>query len=81
MNSLEQTQLAQITVGAEYEHYKGKRYKILGVFRHTEDLKLHVCYEALYDCGEYGNFWARPLDMFIENIVINGIEQPRFKQI
>jgi hypothetical protein len=67
-----------IGVGSLYEHYKGLRYKILGVARHSETLEELVVYQALY--GE-GDIWVRPLNMFLENIVINGQLQPRFKLV
>lgn len=67
-----------IAVGSLYEHYKGLRYKILGIVRHSETLEELVVYQALY--GE-SNVWARPLDMFLESIVINGQSQSRFKLV
>ena len=67
-----------IVVGSLYEHYKGMRYKILAVGRHSETLEEVVVYQALY--GE-GDVWVRPLNMFLESITINGKLQPRFKRI
>lgn len=65
-----------IVVGSLYEHYSGLRYKIIGVARHSETLEELIVYQALY--GE-GDLWVRPLGMFLENVVINGQSQPRFK--
>ena len=31
-----------------YEHYKGKRYKVLGVVHHSETTEELVLYKALY---------------------------------
>lgn len=67
-----------ITVGSLYEHYKGMRYKILAVGRHSETLEELVVYQALY--GE-GDVWVRPLNMFLESVTINGKLQPRFKRL
>ena len=64
--------------GAIYEHYKGKRYKILSVGRNSENLEESVIYQALY--GER-DVWVRPLGMFLETIVIDGQTQPRFKRV
>ncbi len=64
-----------IIIGSIYEHYKGRRYKILAVGRHSETLEELVVYQALY--GE-GDVWVRPLTMFLENI---GDSQPRFKML
>ncbi len=63
---------------ALYEHYKGLRYKVLSVARHSETLEELVVYRALY--GEH-DVWVRPLSMFLENITINGRSQPRFKLV
>lgn len=67
-----------IAVGSLYEHYKGLRYKIIAVARHSETLEELVVYQALY--GE-GGIWVRPLVMFLENVVVNGQSQPKFKLI
>lgn len=65
----------------KYKHYKGKYYKVLGVARHSETLEEMVVYRALYDSEEFGNnsMWVRPKTMFLEDVVYNGQEQPRFK--
>ncbi|MGE5195711.1 MAG: DUF1653 domain-containing protein [Anaerolineae bacterium] len=67
-----------ILVSSVYEHYKGLRYKVLAVARHSETLEELVVYQALY---EDGGTWVRPLGMFLENITINGQSQPRFKLV
>lgn len=67
-----------IEVGSLYEHYKGMRYKILGVGRHSETLEELVVYQALYGDGDV---WVRPLGMFLEEIVINGQSCPRFTRV
>lgn len=64
--------------GSLYEHYKGLRYKVLAVARHSETLEELVVYQALY--GERG-IWVRPLSMFLENIIIEGQSKPRFRLI
>lgn len=69
--------LAQsISAGSIYEHYKGNRYKILGIARHSETLEELVVYQALD-----GDVWVRPLAMFLENVILYGQSQPRFKKV
>jgi hypothetical protein len=58
-----------------YRHYKGLRYEVLGVARHSETLEPLVIYRALY--GEHG-LWARPWAMFVEVGEFGGRLQPRF---
>jgi hypothetical protein len=80
---MEKEMVAKVPIGALFEHFKGKRYKILGIGRHSETLGLCVVYEALYDSPEFGNHagWVRPLEMFLETIVVNGKKVPRFRLI
>jgi hypothetical protein len=61
-----------------YRHYKGMEYEVIGTVRHSESLEPMTLYRALY--GEHG-LWVRPAAMFNENVVIDGIEQPRFRKI
>jgi len=58
-----------------YRHYKGQRYQVLGVARHSETEELLVVYQALY--GEHG-LWVRPLHMFNESVQLNGQRVARF---
>ncbi len=62
----------------KYEHYKGKRYEVIGIAKHSETLEELVVYRALY--GEH-DLWARPLKMFLEEVEIRGKKIPRFKLI
>jgi hypothetical protein len=61
-----------------YEHYKGQRYEVYAVARHSETEEELVCYRALY--GEYG-FWVRPLDMFAEDVDAGGRRVARFRRV
>ena len=65
-----------------YEHYKGKRYEVVDVARHSETLELMVVYKALYE-GEFpkGSLWVRPLSMFKEKVLVKGRMVPRFKYL
>ena len=64
-----------IVVGGKYKHYKGNFYKIIDCARHSETLEEMVIYQQ-----QYGDFslWVRPRSMFLENVVVNGQEVPRF---
>ena len=58
-----------------YRHYKGLIYEVVGTVRHSESLEPMTLYRALY--GERG-LWVRPAAMFNEEVVIDGVRQPRF---
>lgn len=59
-----------------YRHYKGQRYKVLYIARHSESLEFLVVYKALYDNGD---IWARPLKIFLESVNLDGREITRFE--
>ncbi|MGO2052983.1 DUF1653 domain-containing protein [Glutamicibacter sp. 287] len=61
-----------------YEHFKGQRYEVLAVGRHSETEEPLVFYRKLYD--DY-SFWARPQAMFEEVIEREGYRGPRFNRI
>ena len=64
----------------KYRHYKGKEYETIGIAKHSETLKDLVVYEALYD-NEVSKLWVRPLEMFMEDVEIDGKKVPRFKYL
>ncbi|MEE4246943.1 MAG: DUF1653 domain-containing protein [Kangiellaceae bacterium] len=61
-----------------YQHYKGSEYRVIGVAKHSETEEQLVVYQPMY--GDM-DLWVRPLSMFIETVVSDGIELPRFKWI
>lgn len=63
-----------------YEHYKGKRYLVLGVARHSETGEDFVVYVPLYD-HDGAPMWVRPAAMFAEAVEVDGIMRPRFRYI
>ena len=58
-----------------YRHYKGNKYQVIDTVRHSETEEALVLYRALY--GEKG-LWVRPLEMFLESVLVDGKPQPRF---
>lgn len=61
-----------------YRHYKGNLYEVIDTVRHSETLGALTLYRALY--GERG-LWVRPAAMFLEDVEVNGVLQPRFMRL
>lgn len=72
--------MQKIIIGGVYKHYKGKTYFVLGVAKHSETLEDLVVYVPRYE-SEMASLWVRPLSMFLEDVTIDGIRQPRFRYI
>jgi len=61
-----------------YRHYKGKEYEVIGLARHSETEDEFVVYRTLY--GDF-DLWVRPKAMFLERVLVNGEEVPRFQYL
>ncbi len=61
-----------------YKHFKGGEYEVLGVALHSETKEELVVYRALY--GEQ-KLWVRPKKMFLEKVIVEGSEVPRFSKV
>ena len=74
--------MQEIKLG-KYQHFKGNFYEVIGVAHHSETLEELVVYRALYNSEEFGSnaLWVRPKKMFLENIIREGKEMPRFRYI
>lgn len=64
-----------------YEHYKGKKYLVLGVARHTETGELLAVYVPLYELpeGDGVQMSVRPLAMFTGQVEVGSERRPRFR--
>jgi hypothetical protein len=61
-----------------YEHYKGKRYRVIGIAKQSETLEDLVIYESLYE-NKVSKLWVRPLSNFLEEVDVGGKKIPRFR--
>ncbi|PIZ50502.1 DUF1653 domain-containing protein [Candidatus Woesearchaeota archaeon CG_4_10_14_0_2_um_filter_33_13] len=59
----------------KYKHFKGAVYEVLGIAKHSETLDELVLYQ--HD----GQYWVRPVAMFLETIERSGRIMPRFEFI
>jgi len=58
-----------------YRHFKGNRYEVIGMAKHSETMEPMVVYRALY--GE-GGLWVRPAAMWSETVEKPEYHGPRF---
>lgn len=61
-----------------YEHYKGGQYRAIEIACHHDTLEEWVVYVGLY--GDNRHF-IRPLNMFLENVEVDGVVKPRFQYL
>lgn len=59
------------------KHFKGNKYKVLTIAKHTENNKYLIIYEDLI----YHKVYARPYHMFFEVVKRDGNEYHRFNFI
>lgn len=64
-----------VAINGIYAHYKGKKYCVTGVAKHSETLEEMVVYRQMY--GER-TLWVRPKAMFLETVEVAGRQIPRF---
>ena len=60
--------MQEISVGKIYKHYKGNKYKILALAKHSETLEDLIIYQSIED----NKTWARPYSMWNERIDSEG---------
>ena len=61
-----------------YRHYKGNEYEVIGIAKHTETEELLVVYFSVKNPEQ---LWIRSLDMFNEEIELDGNKVRRFFKI
>lgn len=66
-----------------YKHYKGKKYEVIGIAKHSKTLKDLVVYQALHDSQEFGSkaLWVRPLSVFTSDVSLGSKKVKRFTYI
>lgn len=71
------TEVQDLPTG-RYRHYKNKDYELIGTATHSETGEKLAVYRPLYGARD---LWVRPLSMFMETVVVDGEEIPRFHYI
>lgn len=67
----------EVLKGEIYKHYKGGMYEIFGESLHTETSETLVLYFAV---GK-SQLFARPLEMFLETVEVDGRIVDRFQKV
>ena len=65
-------------LGGHYKHFKGGNYVLLNVAKDHEVCTPIAVYMSL---DGKPDVWARPLDMFLEDVDDHGVRKPRFEFI
>ncbi|MBI2112370.1 DUF1653 domain-containing protein [Candidatus Woesearchaeota archaeon] len=70
----------EVTLG-RYQHYKGNYYEVLHTGWHSDTHEDYVVYRGLYNSEELGKnpVFVRSVRDFIQNVIVDGEEVPRFK--
>ena len=63
-----------------YKHYKGNKYLVIGLAKHSETNEDLVVYIPIYE-SDLSRIWVRPLEMFLEDVEIEGKKVPRFEYL
>ncbi len=63
----------------KYKHYKGHICQVIGVALHSEDQTELVIYSHSHKDRE--QLWARPINMFLEDVEVENYSGPRFTYI
>ena len=71
--------MKKLEIGGIYKHYnyKGTKARVLGEGFNSETREPLVIYMHLED----GVIWARPKEMFLGNVIIDGKEVERFQKV
>ena len=69
--------MVQVLVGCRYRHFKGGVYEVILCALHTETNEVLVIYEDV----KHGKIYARPVDMFLEQVEVDGVMKDRFELV
>jgi hypothetical protein len=77
ISAAERDESVSLPTPGVYRHFKGGKYVLVEVAKHSETEELVVIYKPLDD----EQLWVRPLDMFVEPVVWHDREVPRFTRL
>jgi len=65
----------------KYRHYKGHISTVIGTAKHSEDPSQEFVIYTHADENGVDQLWARPKDMFMEDVEVGDYRGPRFEYI
>ena len=72
-------QAKTIRAGDRYRHFKGNKYMVVGVGKHTETLEEFVVYHLVDQSDTV--LCIRPLALFVDAVERDGYAGPRFTKL
>ncbi len=72
--------MEEIKLG-KYRHYKGHLCDVIGLATHSENHETKLVIYWHPDKDGKPHLWARPKEMFLEKVTIDGVDVPRFQYI
>lgn len=63
-----------------YRHYKGKKYRVIGLAKLESSLEDMVVYETLYK-NPVSKLWIRPINDFVNKVEVKGKKISHFQYI
>lgn len=78
--------MENVKIGGRYRHFKGFEITVLDIAKHTETGEELVIYahNANFPCKDIlheGKKWARPAEMFFDNVGTAENPKPRFEYL
>ena len=65
----------------KYRHYKGNICQVIGVARNSEEPNQRLVIYSHPNENGIDQMWARPIEMFQENVEVNNYKGPRFEYL
>lgn len=70
----------EVKIG-KYRHYKGHICQVIGLAKHSEDPNQELVVYTHRDENGKDQLWARPKEMFLENVETPNYKGPRFEYL
>lgn len=80
-NKVMQQLLRKLKIGSIWKHYKGDFYKVNSIVIYEPTGENCVHYSKLYRNKNKPNNFVRPINIWFENVNVNGKNVPRFKKL